>query len=111
MKKLDRVKSKIDFQKVISSKQRKSSNHYVIYYLKNENYTHTRFGIAASKKLGCAVTRVRIRRQVRSMRQILKKTYKIEINDYVIIVKKKFLECDYQTNLNELKKLIIKSEE
>ena len=111
MKKTDRVKSSIDFQKVISSKQKRSSQYYVVYYLKNNEYTHCRFGIAASKKLGCAVTRVKVRRQVRSMIQLLKKTYNIELNDYVIIVRNKFLTSDHETNLNELKKLIIKSEE
>lgn len=111
MKKIDRVKSKIDFQKVISSKNKKYSNSFVIYLLKREDIDHTRFGVAASKKLGNAVIRVKIRRQVRSMIQEIKSTYDLEINDYVIIVKKSYLNNDYHTNLQDLKKALIDSED
>lgn len=111
MKKIDRVKSKIDFQKVISAKQRKYSNSFIIYSLKRNDIDHTRFGIAASKKLGNAVTRVRIRRQVRSMIQEIKTTYDIEISEYVIIVKKNYLDNDYKTNLKDLKMVLTDSED
>ncbi len=111
MKKEDRVKSSIDFQKVISSKQKKNSLCFVVYYRDNKLCSHCRFGITAPKKIGNAVTRVKIRRQVRSMIQNIKKTYNIEKKDYVIIVKKNFLENDYKTNLLQLQKIIIKSEE
>lgn len=111
MKKYERVKSQQDFQKVISSQQRFNSKNFVVYYLKNEQYSYPRFGIAASKKLGNAVTRNKIRRQVRAMIQQIKKVHSIEIKDYVIIVKKTYLTNDYQTNLEMLENVLIKSEE
>ncbi len=101
MKKEFRVKTNQDFQKVINGK--KYSNHcYVTYYIKND-IDHPRFGIAASKKLGNAVIRSTTRRRVRAMIQEILKEDKVLNLDYVLIVKKVFLEKSYQENKNELK--------
>lgn len=102
-----RVKSKQDFQKVISKKHKITSNQYIIYYLNND-HLNPRFGISASKKLGCAVERVRIRRQVRAMILELMKHTTFKNLDFVIIVRKSFCENEFQDNLENLKKLFIK---
>ncbi len=108
MERSKRVKSKEDFQSVISSKQKIYSNSFVIYYLKRQEYDYPRFGISASKKMGGAVIRVRIRRQVRSMLREISGRCAIQPMDYVIIVRKSYENNDYRTNLQELKKILNK---
>ena len=100
-----RVKSHEDFQKVIHANKKLHSKSFTIYYEDNE-YGHARVGISTSKKLGHAVIRNRIRRQVRSMcREI------IDFNvskEYCIIVRNNYLQQDFEKNKDELKKLILK---
>ena len=107
MEKSKRVKTKQDFQSVISNQKRKSSTNFVIYFKKN-NLTYPRFGLTASRKLGCAVQRVKIRRQVRAMLREITKENKIQPNDYVIIVRKPYIDHTYQENLENLRLLLKK---
>ena len=95
-----RVKTKQEFQKVINGSKVANST-FVLYYLNNE-FSHPRFGISASKKLGNAVIRSTTRRRVRAMINKLIKEKEIAIMDYVIIVRKQFLENSYLENLKEL---------
>ena len=111
MKKSNRVKTKIDFQKVINSKIKRYSKGFVILSLKKEEYDHPRFGITASKKLGGATIRVKIRRQVRAMIREISADYNIVSSDYVIIVRNSYLTHTYQENKEELKLLFKKMEE
>lgn len=56
-----------------------------------------------SKKLGKAVVRNKVKRQVRMMIQ-----QTIDFNDsydYIVIVRNKYLDLDFNSNLNELKYL------
>lgn len=100
-----RVKSHQDFQSVIHENKTLSNRCYVCYYKVNE-LDHARIGISTSKKLGNAVIRNKIRRQVR---MIAKEIINFDKNiDYCIIVKKAYLSNDYATNLNELSILINK---
>ena len=64
-----RVKTKQEFQKVINGSKVANST-FVLYYLNNE-FSHPRFGISASKKLGNAVIRSTVRRRVRGLVQKL----------------------------------------
>ncbi len=103
-----RVKSHEDFQKVIHDNKKVSSLGYVIYFKKNE-IDHSRIGISTSKRLGNAVVRNRIRRQVRVMARDI-----ISLNqnmDYVIIVRSGYLSRTYQQNYAELLKLASKIKE
>ena len=103
-----RVKTHQDFQKVIHDNKKVSNQVFVLYYKKNE-FDYARVGISASKKLGNAVVRSRIRRQVRVL---AKELFDFEKNkDYVIIVRKKYLDNTYQQNYEELKILISKIKE
>ena len=111
MEKSKRVKTKIDFQKVVSSKNKKNSKSFLILILKRVQYEYPRFGITASRKLGNAVTRVKIRRQVRAiLRDILKKINVLS-QDYVIIVRNTYLKHTYQENTQELELLLRKMED
>ena len=84
-----RVKTHEDFQEVIKAKQTVSNRIYVLYYKKN-NLDHSRVGISASKKLGNAVVRNKIRRQIRMMaKEVIDFDFSI---DYCIIVRKTYLD-------------------
>ena len=101
-----RVKTHEDFQEVIKEKKTVSNRIYVLYYKKN-NLDHSRVGISASKKLGNAVTRNNIRRQIRMMaQQVINFDNSI---DYCIIVKKSYLEQTFEDNKKELSILIEKA--
>lgn len=103
-----RVKSHQDFQKVIHDNKRVSNYNFVLYFKSNE-VGHARVGISTSKKLGNAVVRSTIRRQVRVM---ARDAFDFEKSkDYVLIVRKGYLDNGYQENYESLKKLINKIKE
>lgn len=82
MKKEYRVKKNEDFSRIIKRKQSMANRTFIIYYLKND-IGHARIGISVSKKLGKAVIRNKIKRQVR---MIVKETINLDDNyDYIVI--------------------------
>ena len=100
-----RVKSHEDFQKVIHANKKVSNQSYLIFCKKNE-YGYARIGISTSKKLGNAVVRGKIRRQVRAMCQEV-----IDYNksiDYCIVVRNGYLQRDFENNKSELQIAILK---
>ena len=102
MKKKYRVKKNEDFSHIIKQKQSLANRSFIIYYLKND-LNHARIGISVSKKLGKAVVRNKIKRQVRV---IIQQTINFKDNyDYIVIVRNKYLDLDFISNLNELKYL------
>ena len=107
MKKELRVKKEQDFQKIISSQKRESNQSFVVYYSSNE-LDHPRFGISTPKKLGIAVLRVKIRRQVRAMVREILSDGNLKILDYVIIVRNGFVSRNYTQNKIQLTHLIEK---
>ena len=76
MKKEYRVKKNEDFSRIIKRKQSMANRTFIIYYLKND-IGHARIGISVSKKLGKAVIRNKIKRQVR---MIVKETINLDDN-------------------------------
>lgn len=101
MKKEYRIKKNWEFQEIIHKKQSCSNRYFIIYY--KENDSHLRIGISVSKKLGNAVVRNKIKRQVRMMAQdVFDRKEKI---DFIIIVRNNFLRNSYEDNLKELKYL------
>ena len=105
MKKENSLKKAKDFQKVIDTRQSVGCKSFVIYYLKNE-FDYARIGISSGKRLGNAVIRNRTKRQVRS---IIDLTFdKNRSLDIIVIVRNKFLEQDFETNLKDFKYLLSK---
>ena len=106
MKIINRIKSNQEFGVAVKKGQTLKSSSYVIHYLKND-LSICRVGISVSTKIGNAVVRNRIKRQIRAMCDSM-----IEYNDHafdiVIIVRKDFLTKDFLTNSQELKKLFEK---
>lgn len=104
MKVAYRVKSNEDFKKVVHNGRFLKCSSFVAHCLAND-LNHSRVGISTSTKLGNAVTRNRIRRQIRSMCDALIDYDKANI-DLVIIVKKDYLNKNFQENKELLARLI-----
>ncbi len=107
MKKKNRVRKSEEFQKIIRSSKKIVNRQYVFYYVPKKE-TEARIGISLSKKIGNAVERNKIKRQVRMMCQDI-----IDFQNYpldgIIIVRFDYKDCDYATNKNNLEKLINKA--
>ena len=110
MKKENIIKKSLDFDRIIKNNKSYKYKDYIIYIenTDNENY---RFGISVGKKIGNAVTRNKIKRQIKSI--IDKNNYEKGINCIIIvrkgILKKAFIEM--QEDLNEIfKRLKLKKE-
>lgn len=102
MNKLYRVKHSEDFQTIIGNKKSVVSKQFVIYY-KNNDLDHYRVGISVSKKLGKAVQRNKIKRQVRSIiHENFDKNQKL---DYIVIVRNRYLYKTFDENKQDLMKL------
>lgn len=88
MKKSFRVKKNEDFQNIISTGFSTANRQFVLYVKKRDNNSSTpRFGISVSKKLGNAVVRNRMKRQIRAAMRELVPSIKGGA-DYVIIARK-----------------------
>ena len=86
MKKEFRVKRNEDFSKIIARKKSFANSCFIIY--KDENQIgHGRVGISVSKKLGNAVTRNKIKRQLRYIFQ--KERLLFEKNIDIVVLPKK----------------------
>ncbi len=102
MKKRDIVKSKLLFDDIIHKGNKISNKYYIVYY---NNKDEKKFGLAVGKKIGSAVMRNKIKRQLRN---IIDNNYDIFPNNYnyIIIVKKEILNLKYHDMENELVKLL-----
>ncbi len=97
MKKINILKKNMDFQRIISTKKPYKSKNYIIYIDKAEDNYY--FGISVSKKIGTAVTRSKIKRQIKNI--IDKKIYKKGFI-CIIIVKRSILNLTYKEMEKEL---------
>ena len=111
MKKVNIIKKNKDFQRIIKNNRCLLSKEFVIYLERTEinNYF---FGISVSKKLGNAVIRNKLKRQIKSI--IDKKDYQKNFN-CIIILRKGILNLTYlekESALNnQFKKLNIYKED
>jgi len=105
MKKVFRVTRNEEFSRIISEHHSKASATFVVYYSK-AIYEYDRIGISVSKKLGNAVERNKIKRQLRSMIDATISFH--EGYDLIIIVRNKFNENVYEENKKELNSIISK---
>ena len=97
MKKINILKDNRDFFRIIKAEKPFKFKGYMVYLEKTEDIY--KFGISVSKKLGNAVTRNKIKRQVREI--ISKNNYEKNFN-CIIIIRKSFLENDFKQNSEDL---------
>lgn len=105
MRKSYRVKSEKDFTALFAASQSVANRKFVVYRLER-NQPHYRVGLSVGKKLGNAVTRNRIKRQLRHIVMALGPDLKAD--DFVIIARKGVELLSYQelkSNLEHVLKL------
>ena len=100
MKVINRIKKNEDFGVAINKCKSSRLSSFIVYCYQTE-LGYSRVGISASKKLGNAVTRNRIKRQVRAMCDNLI-DYSSKSYDIVIIVRGQFLNCSFNDNQSQL---------
>ena len=100
MKKIYRVCKSYEFNEILNEKNFYANPSFVI-YVKPRALEHARVGISVGKKLGNAVCRNKIKRQVRSMVDDI-----FDFNeeyDLIIIVRPAYHKKSYKENFDELK--------
>lgn len=105
MKKINIVKKNEDFSRIIHNCRYIKNDLFVIYIEKNINQKEYHFGISVSKKIGNAVTRNKIKRQIKD---IIDKFYYQNVFNCIIIVKKNVIFSNYNEMKEKLFSLLLK---
>ena len=102
MKKEFRVLKNYEFSSIIQNRQFVKSSSFIVYFRKHEN-EHARIGISVGKKIGNAVCRNKVKRQVRSM---VDQVFSFEEPyDLIMIVRPSYKEKSFEENKNEMKEI------
>lgn len=105
MKKKFRVKKNQEFQSILGQRQFVNSDSFTIYY-RTRSLDHSRVGISASKKLGNAVVRNKVKRQIRMIcQQILSFDEEIDI---IVLARKKYFDYSFKENIEQFNELMKK---
>ncbi len=96
-----RMKSKRDYARVYRHGKSVANFQFVLYWLDQKQYPHFRLGISASKKIGNAVVRNRMRRLVKEIVR-LNGDRLLGSLDIIVIIRKAAVDLKY----NELEKSI-----
>jgi len=94
MQKENRLQKNEYFQVVFKKGESTANRQLAIYFLKNEEVSSFRLGISVSKKVGRAVERNRLKRQLKE----IVRSHKEEIQpgyDFILIVRKPAVDMDY----------------
>ena len=108
MKKEYRIKKTLEFEQIIKNKIFVVSPGIVL-YLKKRREEKARVGITVKNKVGNAVVRNKVKRQVR---MIITETYDFDEKfDSIFLIKEKYLENDYNTNKKVIETLYNKAKQ
>lgn len=105
MKVFNRIKDSKDFAATIKQGKTVKNQSFVIHYKKSD-LDHMRIGISVSKKIGNAVTRNRVKRQIRAMCDSLI-NYSLNKSEVVIIARQDFLGKNFDENKSLLSDLLL----
>lgn len=105
MKIVNRIKESNDFALTIKKGKSYRNDSFVIHVAKND-LAYTRVGLSVSTKIGNAVIRNRVKRQIRAMTDDLL-DYSKQSLDIVIIARKHFLDVAFNDNKSLLSELFI----
>jgi ribonuclease P protein component len=89
-----RLKKREDFSKIYRTGKSVANFQFVLYYREQSIRPTFRLGISASKKLGNAVVRNRLRRSVKEIWRLHQENI-LQNYDYVVIVRKAAVNMDY----------------
>lgn len=96
MRKAYRVKSEKDFQKVFHHGESKANRQFVVYKLPKKEQKHFRVGISVGTKLGNAVLRNKIKRQIRHALNDLSKEKNLNQEvDFVVIARNPVKQMEF----------------
>lgn len=108
MKKREIIKYNREFE-MIMNKGKKYQNKYFYICVHKNDLNRARFGISIPKKIGKAVVRNKLKRQIKSI--IDEKKDYLKPLDYVIIIKTKGVSLSFNEIKNNLLSLIFKMKE
>jgi ribonuclease P protein component len=109
MQKQYRLSSKQDFAAVYRTGKSAANYQLVLYYKKNPAEPHFRVGISASRKIGGAVVRNRIRRRLKEIFRLLADEIK-EGYDIVVIVRKAAVDLDHAALVRSVRHVLKKAD-
>lgn len=98
MKKINVLKENRDFTRIIKNNNPFKYKGFLV-YLEEKDNDYYKFGISVSKKIANAVGRNKIKRQVREI--ISKNNFEKNFN-CIIIIRKSYLENDFNSNKEDL---------
>lgn len=104
MKIVNRIKESNDFALTIKKGKAYRNDSFVIHIAKTD-LAYTRVGLSVSTKIGNAVVRNRVKRQIRAMVDDLL-DYSAQSLDIVIIARKHFLDVAFNDNKSLLSDLL-----
>ncbi|MER1987760.1 MAG: ribonuclease P protein component [Solibacillus sp.] len=104
MNKRQRIKKNEDFQKVFKRGKSYANRQFVVYVMKKEQEAF-RIGLSVSKKVGNAVTRVRVKRYLRQAFLELKDDLQQDV-DYVIIARTQAANLDFHETKKSLEHVL-----
>ena len=111
MKKKNIIQKEMEFTRIIKNCPYVKNNYFVIYYQPNNAYN--RYGISVPKKTGKAHIRNKIKRRIKNIIDLHEKQMHNSF-DYVIIIRKRLVELNYQeielNLINLFKKIGVKYE-
>lgn len=105
MKKINIVKENRDFKRIMDKSKPIKNNYYMVFVEKDNEINNYHFGISVSKKLGNAVKRNKLKRQIKSI--IDKKSYQKNFN-CIIILRRDILNLNYQEMDQKLMEILNK---
>ena len=105
MKKIETIKSPDIFNDVIQNGKKIKSKYFILCHKENED--KLLFGVAVGKKVGNAVTRNKVKRQLRNIIDNNKMLFK-KNHFYIIIGKKECLDLTFKEMNNDINKLLLK---
>ncbi len=103
MKKINIIKESKDFEKIIKNNKSFKTKYFYIYVQKKEQKNY-RFGISVGKKIGNAVRRNKIKRQIKEI--ISKNDYQKNF-DCIIIVRREINNANFSKISEDLNKVLI----